>query len=321
MNRAAPVRIQAYKHFTALGMNVVAIDYRGFGDSQGKPTEQGLLRDARATYRWVIERQRSCTSSSSSSEPLAGEILLSGQSLGTGVASRLTLDLVEAGQASPATLLLAPYISIRQLLTSYRIGGVIPLFWPLGISKALSAVADKYLYTRFESDKALYIATRGGLNNLNEEEKKAYGDLQYLLPKDQLRKELGLEDAKETSQQAHVVIAHSDNDLIIPHSHGRGLFDRIHDALSIDLNDHSTETQKQNEEREEELAQQIQIEEQEWGSMLTVSPKIGQANRLTLIKSRKGGHNGVPIHALEYFINLATQSEPAKAAGTSGIET
>lgn len=320
MNRAAPVRIQAYKHFTALGMNVVAIDYRGFGDSQGKPTEEGLLRDARATYRWVIEKQRSC-SPSSSLESLSGQILLSGQSLGTGVASRLTLDLVEVGHASPATLLLAPYISIRQLLSSYRIGGVVPLFWPLGISKALSSVADKYLYTRFESDKALYIASRGGINKLNEEEKKVYGDLQYLLPKEQLKKELGIQDAQETDQQAHIVIAHADDDLIIPHTHGRGLFDRIHDALSIDLSDHSTESQKQSKEREEELAQQIQVEEQEWGTLLTVSPKLGQANRLTLIKSRKGGHNGVPLHALEYFIKLATQNEPAKAAGTSGMET
>ena len=214
MNRAAPVRIQAYKHFTALGMNVVAIDYRGFGDSQGKPTEEGLLRDARATYRWVIERQKACELFTPS-KSLSGQILLSGQSLGTGVASRLTLDLVEAGQASPATLLLAPYISIRQLLTSYRIGGVIPLFWPLGISKALSSVADKYLYTRFESDKALYIASRGGINNLNEEEKKAYGDLQYLLPKDQLKKELGIQGTKESDRQAHVVIAHADRKSVV----------------------------------------------------------------------------------------------------------
>lgn len=105
MNRAAPIRIGAYNQLTSLGMNVVAIDYRGFGDSEGQPTEEGVLRDARAAYRWIVERQQGAARLSRgerldeiTDDVFAGQILLSGQSLGTGVASRLTLDLVEAGE-------------------------------------------------------------------------------------------------------------------------------------------------------------------------------------------------------------------------------
>jgi abhydrolase domain-containing protein 12 len=36
--------------------HVVAVDYRGFGDSSGWPSEAGLAEDAKAVYRWVEER-------------------------------------------------------------------------------------------------------------------------------------------------------------------------------------------------------------------------------------------------------------------------
>jgi abhydrolase domain-containing protein 12 len=78
---------------TALGVNVVAIDYRGFGDSQGTPSEQGLQRDARATYKWLRQRQ------SGKHEEHRPVIYLAGQSLGTGVAARLALDLHRVGES------------------------------------------------------------------------------------------------------------------------------------------------------------------------------------------------------------------------------
>jgi uncharacterized protein len=36
---------------------VLALDYRGFGRSEGKPTEQGLYQDARAARRWLAEKE------------------------------------------------------------------------------------------------------------------------------------------------------------------------------------------------------------------------------------------------------------------------
>jgi hypothetical protein len=59
-----------------LRASVLIFDYRGYGKSEGSPTEQGIVADARAARRWLAER--------------AGvqerEIVLLGRSLGAGVA-------------------------------------------------------------------------------------------------------------------------------------------------------------------------------------------------------------------------------------------
>eukprot|EP00966_Prymnesium_polylepis_P017701 407681-Prymnesium_polylepis.1 len=59
----------------ALGMHVLMLDYRGFADSSGAPTEAGLYADAEAALAWLVER----------GVPPA-RVVLWGHSLGTGVA-------------------------------------------------------------------------------------------------------------------------------------------------------------------------------------------------------------------------------------------
>ncbi len=39
-----------------LPANVLLIDYRGYGNSEGRPSEEGLYRDARAAYDWLAKR-------------------------------------------------------------------------------------------------------------------------------------------------------------------------------------------------------------------------------------------------------------------------
>jgi len=41
--------------FHQLGLNVLIIDYRGYGKSEGKPTEEGMYQDALAAYSYLIE--------------------------------------------------------------------------------------------------------------------------------------------------------------------------------------------------------------------------------------------------------------------------
>lgn len=55
---------------------IMSFDYRGYGKSQGKPTEEGILDDARAARRWLALRKHVPETS----------IVLMGQSLGGGVA-------------------------------------------------------------------------------------------------------------------------------------------------------------------------------------------------------------------------------------------
>src|SRR5688572_9972294 len=40
----------------ALGQNVFALEYRGYGQSHGEPSEAGLYRDAAAAYEFVAAR-------------------------------------------------------------------------------------------------------------------------------------------------------------------------------------------------------------------------------------------------------------------------
>ncbi len=59
-----------------VGVSVLIFDYRGYGRSEGKPNEAGILADARAARRWLAEREKIAES----------QIVLLGESLGGGVA-------------------------------------------------------------------------------------------------------------------------------------------------------------------------------------------------------------------------------------------
>jgi fermentation-respiration switch protein FrsA (DUF1100 family) len=46
-------RVQKIELFTGLGMNVFIFDYRGYGKSEGSPSERGLYADALGAYGWL----------------------------------------------------------------------------------------------------------------------------------------------------------------------------------------------------------------------------------------------------------------------------
>jgi fermentation-respiration switch protein FrsA (DUF1100 family) len=73
-----------------MGLAVYAIDYRGYGRSQGKPSEQGLYRDARAAWADLT---------GALAVP-PDHIVIAGRSLGSGPAVQL------ATEVSPAALVL-----------------------------------------------------------------------------------------------------------------------------------------------------------------------------------------------------------------------
>lgn len=58
------------------GLAVLAIDYRGYGRSEGKPSEAGVMLDARAGRKWLAEKEGIAES----------DVMLMGFSLGGGVA-------------------------------------------------------------------------------------------------------------------------------------------------------------------------------------------------------------------------------------------
>lgn len=106
-------RLDSLRIFHDLGQNVLIIDYRGYGESTGSPSEVGLYEDARASYRWLTETQSVATE----------ELVVFGRSLGAAVAARLASEhsvaglIVESGFVSVPELgaELYPFLPVRTL--------------------------------------------------------------------------------------------------------------------------------------------------------------------------------------------------------------
>jgi len=80
-------RPQFYAWFRDLGVNLFAYDYRGFGASDGSPSEAGVYADAAAAYRYLTD----------SLHVPPSRIVLFGHSLGTGVTIELARHVAAAG--------------------------------------------------------------------------------------------------------------------------------------------------------------------------------------------------------------------------------
>jgi len=68
-------RFEILAELNGLQVSVLIFDYRGYGRSEGSPSEAGVAQDARAARRWLAERAGVSES----------EIVLLGESLGGGV--------------------------------------------------------------------------------------------------------------------------------------------------------------------------------------------------------------------------------------------
>ena len=76
-----------YAGLRALGLNLLAFDYRGYGESGGTPSEAGLYRDADAAWGYLTGSLR----------VPAGRIVIFGHSLGSAVAVELATRVPAAG--------------------------------------------------------------------------------------------------------------------------------------------------------------------------------------------------------------------------------
>ncbi|KAF8195507.1 Alpha/Beta hydrolase protein [Pholiota molesta] len=139
--RAFGARIQHYQAFsTRLGANVLAIDYRGFADSSGQPSEAGLTRDARAAFDWLVAHGKR-----------PEDILIIGHSLGTGVSGQLGAVLAAEGVSCKGIVLLSPFSSIDSVLETYNLFGFIPLMKPISIIPGAAQIVKKALIHRFDT--------------------------------------------------------------------------------------------------------------------------------------------------------------------------
>ena len=72
-------RLNSVELFHGLGLNCFVFDYRGYGKSEGRPTEDGTYADARAAYDWLTRTKHVPPE----------QIVLFGRSLGGSIAAHL----------------------------------------------------------------------------------------------------------------------------------------------------------------------------------------------------------------------------------------
>jgi fermentation-respiration switch protein FrsA (DUF1100 family) len=101
-----------FRGVTADGTGLVALSYRGYAGSSGRPSEPGLLLDAAAAYAFAAARYK------------ADQIVVWGFSLGTGVAVALAAD-----HPVGRLILEAPYTSIADVASLLPLFRLVPVRW------------------------------------------------------------------------------------------------------------------------------------------------------------------------------------------------
>ena len=106
-------RIHKINHFKDMNVNFLLVSWRGFSKNKGKPTEKGLYEDARSAVEWLKSKN-------------VGEnnIIIYGESLGSGIATEIAQNKNFAGiiLESPFTSMIDagkdkyPYLPVKLLL-------------------------------------------------------------------------------------------------------------------------------------------------------------------------------------------------------------
>ncbi|MFO7578820.1 alpha/beta hydrolase [Nitrosomonas halophila] len=97
-------RLQKLQIYNRLGLSVLIVDYRGYGLSEGTPTEQGTYLDAEAAWAYLTQVRRIP----------ARDIVLYGESLGGVIAAR------QASQVAAGALILeSTFTSVRDMGKHY----------------------------------------------------------------------------------------------------------------------------------------------------------------------------------------------------------
>lgn len=171
-------RPEHYAGLRALGLNLLAFDYRGYGESGGAPSEAGLYRDAEAAYGYLRDTL---------GVP-PGRIVLFGHSLGSAVAVELATRVPAAGLVLEGALTsvtaraqeVYPFVPVRWIARSRfasieKIGRVeIPkLFLHAGQDDVIPIAHGRRLYQAAPPPKT-FVALAGGHDDAFETDSAVY---------------------------------------------------------------------------------------------------------------------------------------------------
>tara|TARA_B100000401_G_scaffold372871_1_gene272103 strand:+ start:113 stop:931 length:819 start_codon:yes stop_codon:yes gene_type:complete len=180
-------RIHKLNHFQDMDINFLIIAWRGFSGNNGKPSEEGLYEDGRSTINWLIKNGIR-----------KEDIILYGESLGTGVATYLAQNKNFAGiiLETPFTSMVDaakkfyPYIPVNLILkdkfeNSKKIKNInIPILImhgeadqivPFSMGKKIFEMANEPKYSHFtkydnhmmEYNEKLVLALKSFFKSLN----------------------------------------------------------------------------------------------------------------------------------------------------------
>jgi hypothetical protein len=90
--------------FRRLGYSLLLFEYRGYGRSEGKPSEEGTYADARAAWHHLVAERGI----------LPGRIVLVGESLGGAIVARLA-----AAERPGALVLASSFVSVPELAAEF----------------------------------------------------------------------------------------------------------------------------------------------------------------------------------------------------------
>jgi fermentation-respiration switch protein FrsA (DUF1100 family) len=134
-------RAGAMRAIAAAGSSTLVLDYRGYGRSEGTPTEAGLYRDADAGYEWLLRRGVA---------PSA--LIIHGESLGTAVAVELASRVPCAG-----LVLEAPFPSARAVVSTMIPGVGALLTWGFDSASRMPRVHVPLLVIHGDEDEVIPI--------------------------------------------------------------------------------------------------------------------------------------------------------------------
>ena len=179
-------RPEFYASMRDLGINLLAFDYRGYGDSTGAPDEQGLYADAGASYDYLLRTL---------GVP-PGRIVIFGHSLGSGVAIELAsrvpaAGLIVEGAYTSVTgraqalypLLPITWISSQRFPSIDRIGSIaMPKLFLHSPEDTVIPYADgRQLFEAARSPKRLVDVAGGHENAFRVDKTRYYGAIAQLL--------------------------------------------------------------------------------------------------------------------------------------------
>lgn len=185
-------RVDIIRLLRALPADLFLIDYHGYGNSEGVPSEKNLYLDAEAAYRYLIEEKRY----------LPSQIIVMGSSLGGAVATHLAANKRVGGLILQRTFTSAPAMAGRMNFF-YRW----PIVWirsKFNTLKEIVKVTDPVFIVHSKKDemipyqmsvrifekanqpKKLLLLEKGRHNTLITDPKYIRGIQQILRPKEEL---------------------------------------------------------------------------------------------------------------------------------------